>query len=289
DQSLGSLFRNRRNGKFEDVALEVGVFDPRGAMGVAAFDFQADGDQDFLITHGVSEDPAFYVNELSAKLLVFDDQATRVGLRKPDGALVGWGTGFVDFDNDGDQDLYLIYGSTIEDELTLDVLTRPKMIPQKSAIYESRGGKWRSLQAGAGSYFAETHVGRGAAVSDFDLDGRPDIAINNHGGEPALLRNTSKSTGNWIELRLVGRDCNRDAANARATVYCDGLPPQMREVFVGSSYLSCDSKTLHFGLGKADAIRRIEIRWPCGGKQSLESVKLNRVLTVTETTRDRSK
>ncbi|MCH7526642.1 MAG: VCBS repeat-containing protein, partial [Planctomycetes bacterium] len=168
DQSLDCLFRNKQDGTFEDLALMAGVYDPRGAMGVAITDYQSDGDQDLFVTHWVAEDPAFYINNGIQNMLSFDDHATRSGLRKEDSALVGWGTDFVDFDNDADQDLFIIYGSTIEDELTLDVLKNPKMLPQKSQIYERRDNRWYPLGTQAGPYFGETHVGRGAAVCDFD-------------------------------------------------------------------------------------------------------------------------
>ena len=281
DQSLDVLLRNKGDGTFEDVGLKTGLFDPRGAMGVAVTDVHADGDQDLFVTHWVSEDPALYINDTSGGIWGFDDQTTRLGLRKPDTALVGWGTGFVDFDNDGDRDLFVIYGSTIEDELTLDVLKNPKMLPQKSQIYEQREGRWFALGKTAGPYFDEPHVGRGAAVCDFDGDGRRDLAINNHSGAPALLRNVSKA-GHWVNVRLVGRHCNRDGANARVTLYRDGAAPQMQELFLGASYLSGHSKLLHFGVEKLDRIPRIEVRWPCGKTQTLENVAVNRTHVVTE-------
>lgn len=282
DQSLDNLFRNKHDGTFEDLAMMSGLFDPRGAMGVALIDFNSDGDQDLFVTHWVGEDPAFYINDSSGGVMSFDDRANHTGMRKSDKALVGWGTGFVDFDNDGDQDLYVACGSTIEDELTLDVLKNPRMLPQKSLIYERRADRWYVLGAGAGAYFNETHVARGAAVSDFDGDGRPDLAINNSGGAPAILRNVSTGGGHWLKVRLTGRDCNKDAANARVTIHCDGSSPQMRELLIGSSYLSCDSKTLHFGVGPAELIERLEVRWPCGATQSIQRVPVNQTLNIGE-------
>ncbi len=283
DQSLDSLLHNKGDGTFEDVGLKTGLFDPRGAMGVAVMDVHADGDQDLFVTHWVSEDPAFYVNDTGSAIWGFDDETLRLGMRKPDTALVGWGTGFVDFDNDGDRDLFVIYGSTIEDELTLDVLKNPKMLPQKSQIYERRKGRWSALCKVAGPYFDERHVGRGAAVCDFDGDGRPDLAINNHSGAPALLRNVSKA-GNWVNVRLVGRHCNRDGANARVTLHREGAAPQMLELFLGSSYLSGHSKVMHFGVGELDRVPRLEVRWPCGKKQTLQNIAVNQTHLVTEPT-----
>jgi hypothetical protein len=288
DQSLDCLFHNRHDGTFEEVALTYGVFDPRGGMGVAVIDHQADGDQDLLVTHWVAEDPAFYVNRLDGGVCLFEDMTPAAGLRKHDGALVGWGTEFVDFDNDGDRDLFIVRGSTIEDELTLDVLSEPKMLPQRSSVYEFHHNRWHLLGEAAGTYFGQSYVGRGAAVSDFDLDGRPDIAINNHGDAPALLRNVSRNVGHALKLRLTGRDCNRDAANARVTVRCEGAKPQLRELLIGSSYLSGHTKTLHFGLGRARSASRVTVRWPCGRIESFRNLPADRILEITEGKRGQS-
>lgn len=283
DQSLDCLFRNKGDGTFADVAIVSGVFDQRGGMGVAIVDLDSDGDQDFLVTHWVAEDPAFYVNESLEGALLFEDRSPAVGLRKSNLDLVGWAAEFEDFDNDGDRDLFVVYGSTIEDELTLEVLTNPKMLPQRSQIYERRRDKrWHRLGAAAGPYFDETHVGRGGAVSDFDGDGRPDLAINNHGGSPALLRNVSKQAGHWLNIDLEGGHCSRDAANARVSVHVDGQPVQMRELLIGGGYLSGHTKTLHFGLGSAGRASRVEVRWPCGKIQFETNVKANQTLRLVE-------
>ncbi len=282
DQSLDSLFRNNGDGTFEDIGLVAGVFDPRGGMGVAVIDFQSDGDQDLLVTHWVSEDPAFYVNELIDRACFFEDRTTFHGLRKPDPALVGWGVEFEDFDNDGDRDLLIVYGSTIEDELTLDVLKNPKMLPQRTQIYQRREKSWHALGVRAGSYFGEAYVGRGAALADFDGDGRSDIAINNHGAPPAILRNVSQGANHWLAVKLVGRHCNRDAANARVTVARENGIRQMRELFIGSSYLSGHTKTLHFGLGSRKSAVNVQVKWPCGYAQQLGPVKPDQTIVITE-------
>lgn len=283
DQSFDCLFRNKGDGTFEDVAMPSGIFDPRGAMGLAIMDLHADGDQDLLVTHWVSEDPALYVNEMGGALSVFEDRAVQFGLRKKELPLVGWGVEFEDFDNDGDRDLFIACGSTIEDELTLEVLRAPKMLPQASQVYENRGARWYALGKAAGPYFAENYVGRGAAISDFDGDGRPDVAINNQGGAPALLRNVSVDTGHWLGVKLVGVDCNRDGTNARVTVHCEGSGPQMRELFGGSSYLSGHTKTLHFGLGRAEKVLRVEVLWPCGRVQVARLEGVDRIVVIKET------
>ncbi len=283
DQSLDSLLRNKGDGTFEDVGLATGLFDPRGAMGVAVTDVHSDGDQDLFVTHWVSEDPVLFVNDTAGAMWGFDDQTTQLGFKKPKTALVGWGTAFVDFDNDGDRDSFVVYGSTIEDELTLDVLKDPKMLPQRSQIYEQRDGRWHPLGKSAGAYFDERHVGRGGAISDFDGDGRPDLVINNHGGSPALLRNVSIA-GHWVNVRLVGRHCNRDGANARVTLRSEGAKPQMVELFLGASYLSGHSKVIHFGVGERDRVSQIEVQWPCGKKQTLKNIDVNQTHVITEPT-----
>ena len=282
DQSFDSLFLNQGDGTFSDVGLASGVFDPRGGMGMAVIDLETDGDQDLLVTHWVSEDPALYVNDLIGRDCFFEDRAIAYGLRKPDQALVGWGVEFEDFDNDGDRDLFIVYGSTIEDELTLDVLKDPKMLPQRTQVYEWRRKRWHALGDAAGAYFRKSYVGRGAAVADFDRDGRQDIVINNHGSAPALLRNVSQGAGHWLAVKLVGKHCNRDGANARVTVTRDAGLRQMRELFIGSSYLSGHSKRLHFGLGSGKRPVSVEVRWPCGRTQRLGRVQPDQTIIITE-------
>ena len=156
------------------------------------------------------------------------------------------------------------------------------MLPQKSQIYERREDRWFALGSAAGPYFDERHVGRGAAICDFDGDGRQDLVINNHSGAPALLRNVSQA-GHWVNVRLVGRHCNRDGANARVTLYREGAAPQMKELFLGASYLSGNSKVMHFGVGELNRVPRLEVRWPCGKVQTLHNIAVNKTYTVTET------
>ena len=103
-----------------------------------------------------------------------------------------------------------------------------------------------------------------------------------------MLRNVSTRVGNWLNVKLVGQDCNKDAANARVTIHRDGARPQMREVFLGSSYLSGHTKALHFGVGETKRISRVDVRWPCGRTQSMEKVAVNQTLVVTEPVRGRS-
>lgn len=281
DQSLDCFYRNKHDGTFDEIALPSGIFDPRGAMGIALMDMQNDDDQDLLLTHWVSEDPAFYINDLIEGDCFFEDRAIQYGLRKRDQALVGWGTKFEDFDNDGDRDLLIVYGSTIEDELTLDVLKNPKMLPQKSQIFEWRDKRLYSIGIAAGPYFNQAYVGRGAAISDFDQDGRRDIAINNHGSSPALLRNISDSNGHWLNVKLVGQHCSRDAANARVTVIQKSRR-QMQEILLGSSYLSGHTKDLHFGLGRSDQPVDVQVLWPCGDVQKITEIKVDRTIKITE-------
>jgi hypothetical protein len=280
DQSFDKLYKNKRDGSFEDIGTMAGVFDPRGAMGVAVLDLHNDGDQDFLVTHWVSEDPALYVNTIIGEQCLFEDEAIKYGLRKKNTALVGWGLSFEDFDNDGDDDLFVAYGSTIEDELTLEVLSNPKMLPQAGRIYDWDGRRWTSLGKQAGPYFEDKRLGRGAAVSDINGDGRLDIAVLHHGGPPAVLLNKT-APRNWLGIRLTGRHCNRNGANARVTVFAENQPRRMRELFIGSSYLSGNSKVLHFGL--ADAVAAdIEIRWPCGRTQRRSGVRPNQIIHFEE-------
>ena len=124
-------------------------------------------------------------------------------------------------------------------------------------------------------------VSRGAAFADYDLDGDIDILVTNSGGPPRLLRNDGGNWNNWLALRLIGKQSTTDAIGTRVTVRLGELA-QIREVRSGSGYLSQNELRLVFGLGERTTVDAVEIRWPRGGKQRLEGVSANQIVTVTE-------
>ena len=289
DQSPDALFINSGGGTFKDMSLQLNTWDPRAGMGVAVGDYDFDGAFDLFITHWVGEDSAFYHNQLTRiegkqkqDRFVFIDVAPRVGVARRDPGTVGWAAGFFDFDNDGYLDIFQVNGSTQEDELTLDVLKDPKLMPQRNFVYwNNREGKFIDVAEGAGDVFAVERLGRGAAFADYDSDGLVDVFIVNHGAEPLLLRNTTPSPGNWLKVKLEGTESNRFGIGARVRL-TTGSQTQTREILDGGSYLSCNSLSAHFGLGNAEEADSIHVTWPSGATSELEKISANQTISIRE-------
>jgi hypothetical protein len=281
DQSFDRLYRNLGNGSFEDVAAAAGTRDPRAGMGVAIGDYDSDGALDLFLTHWVGEQNALYRNRSTSGSLLFVDRTYEEGLGPVDASWVGWGTGFFDFELDGDQDLLVINGSTIEDEWTLEVLSNPKMIPQPMRVYERREGGFADTSACAGDLFQANIVGRGASFSDYDRDGLVDAAVAVHNGAALLLRNTSPAQGHWLGVRLAGRGKNRWGVGAKATVKT-ASGSYVRPRLAGESYAGSNSATLHFGLGKETRVEEVEVRWPDGEVTRTGPVPADRIVRVQQ-------
>jgi hypothetical protein len=203
------------------------------------------------------------------------------GLRSAYLAL-GFGTRLFDADNDGDLDIYVTNGHVI-DNVTL---YQPNLrYMQKDLLYANLGGgSFEDVTAQAGPALQVARVGRGLAVADFDNDGRLDVAIANLGRGAVLLKNQTGAGANWLTIQAKGRTSNAFGLGASVSVVTpDGM--QRREINNASSYLSASDTRLHLGLGRAAAITRLEIRWPGGGTQVLEDVKVNQVLVIEEEVR----
>ncbi|MEM7585385.1 MAG: CRTAC1 family protein [Acidobacteriota bacterium] len=284
DQSFDRLFRNTGDG-FEDVTLSAGTRDPRAGMGIGLHDVDGDARVDLFLTHWVGEENALYLNASESGTVLFEDRTFEMGLGPIGRDLVGWGNGFRDFDLDGRADLFLVNGSTVEDEWTLEVLTEPKMIPQPLMVYAREEAGYREVSATAGEAFGELYVARGMAFSDVDRDGLVDAAVLVHNAQPLLLHNRSQRLGHWLGIQLVGSDKNRWAAGAKAVVRAvDAAGAERRHTawrVVGESYLGNHSATLHFGLGEA-AEADVEITWPDGSVGSFPSIPLDRTLVFDQ-------
>ncbi len=278
DVSDNALFRNLGNGTFADVSLAARVADYRGAMGIAVGDWDGDADMDMLVTHWIAQENALYSNKLVDGTLQFMDEADRFGLGQIALDFIGWGTAFIDYDNDGRLDAFIANGSTFQkrDEPT-------KLVPMTDQLFWNRGATegFFDVSSVAGAYFRELHVGRGAAFADWDNDGDIDAYIANNGGPGVLLRNDGGNTNNWLAVRLEGRASNRSALGSKLRTVI-GSDQQIREVGSQSSYLSQNSLIQHFGVGNATQIDSLEIIWPSGIEQVLTGVSTNQILTVIE-------
>ncbi len=286
DVSNNGVYRNRRDGTFEDVGASSLAADYRGAMGIAVADFDHDLDQDLLITHWIAQENALYCNMVLDKVMAretpdrlwFLDAADLHGLGQSSLDMIGWATGFADFDNDTTRDLWLVNGSTFE-----DVDDHSRLLAQRPMVFWNRGdGDYVDVATRASPRLAEPMVGRGGAQLDLDRDGRVDLILLAHGGEAVVLRNVSRTTGHWLRLDLRQAGGNTYALGARAYVTSGGRT-QMVEVGCSSSYLSQDEHTLHFGLGGQAAVESLRIVWPDGAEEHFEVGQVDQTMTMVRT------
>lgn len=260
DISDNVLYHNVK-GRFVDISHPAWVADHRGAMGLAAGDWNRDGDEDLFITHWIAQENALYDSLVAdTGSLQFADAADMAGVGQIALSMVGWGTEFLDFDNDGWLDLAVANGSTFETE------TVPKrLVPQLPFLFWNRRGEFFHNVAPVAAPLAQPHVGRGLAVSDYDDDGDQDVLISRSGEGVQLLRNDTPS-GNSVQVVLrARRSAGAPAVVARgaaATAQVGSV--RMRRDVSSASYLSQSSSVLHFGLGTAVAVDRLRVRWRAG-------------------------
>jgi len=281
DSVPNALYRNNGNGTFTDVTLDssTGYSEdgkPEAGMGTDAGDYDGDGRFDLFVVHLSGE-----VNELYRNLgrLRFEVATYPAGIASVGVLWVGFGTNFFDYDNDADQDIYVANGHIIDNIPQFnDALT----YAQRDFLYENvGGGKFQEVGRRHGAYFSQAFVGRGMALADIDGDGDLDVAVSNNDQRAVLLRNDGGNAKHYLRLRLTGTRSNRDAIGAKVTVTAGGKK-QVEEVRSGTSYLSQNELTLHFGLGAATKAEKVEIRWPSGKVQVLTGVQADQTLAVKE-------
>jgi len=281
DSAPSLLYRNNHDGTFREVAVPAGcAFDENGVaqsgMGVAVGDFDSDGWLDIARTNLTDQVTTLYRNYGKG---AFDDSSIKAGLgvnRK----YLGFGVGFLDFDNDGWKDLFIANGhvySQIMNKKLHVTYKEPKL------LYRNLGnGHFEDVSAKAGSAIRLENLGRGCALGDFDNDGDVDIIINNLDGPPTLLRNDGGNKNNWIMFKCVGTRSNRSAIGTRVKV-TSGEHSQIDEVMSGSSYYSQNDLRLHFGLGRASKADSVEVAWPTGAKESFTNLSANQLYVLQET------
>lgn len=270
------LYQNLGSGRFKEIGLQSGTSAnemgmPDGSMGVDVGDFNRDGLPDLWVTNYERESFALYRNEGNMN---FTHVSLSHGVTAVGGLYVGWGTVFLDFDRDGDEDVFVSNGH---------VIRYPTAAPlrQKPLLLQNEGGKrFVNVAPAAGGYLTSDHMGRGVAAGDIDNDGDTDLAVC-HTNEPvSLLSNESKTSNGWLSLRLIGTTSSRDPVGARVRVETrDGK--QVRQVKGGTSYASSSDPRLLFGLGKAK-VKSVTIHWPSGRDQTLGDVRENQFLVVVE-------
>jgi enediyne biosynthesis protein E4 len=281
DVSDNALYLNRGDGTFEDVGHAAHVADYRGAMGIAAGDWDGDSDLDLFVTHWVAQENALYqsrrTEDPEGAHLRFQDEADRFGLGQVALDYIGWATSFFDFDNDGLLDLYVVNGSTLQrrDDRSL-------LVPMRDLLFWNRGTAegFFDLGAAAGPWFEGEAVGRGGALADYDRDGDLDLVVLNHGGSAVLLRNDGEG-GHWLELQLTASGGNTAALGATVLVTAGGRTHR-RAVGGQSSYLSQNEAVLHVGLGEAEYVELLEVRWPDGELQRVRGMGVDRLVVIKQ-------
>ena len=279
DLMANFMFRNQGDGTFAEVGLlsGAGYSDDgvaQGSMGVDFGDYDHDGLLDIFITHFADEYNTLYRNLGGGN---FRDVSHLAEVAYSSWTYVAWGTGFVDVDNDGWEDLFIANGHLFPQ---VDRYEMGQRYFQRGQLFRNLGnGRFREVTAGLDR--VKLRSSRGAAFADYDNDGDVDVAVNNMDGNPWLLRNDGGSRRRWLSLRLEGARSNHSAVGARVTALTE-TGVQIREVRGGSSYQSTHDLRVHFGLGKARKVKVLEVRWPDGSAQKFTDVSSNRRYRLKE-------
>jgi hypothetical protein len=281
DTTPNFLFHNDGKGRFSEVALRAGVAlasdgRPRAGMGTDFGDVDGDGDLDLFVTNHELETHTLYRN-LGKGL--FSEMTADAGVGTPTLPFVGFGTVFVDYDNDTDLDIGIVNGHVVN----IPTLVRPgAKEAQRKLLFANDGrGRMREIGRQAGPGFADEKVGRTLVAGDIDNDGDVDFLVTNNGADAELLRNELGPAANAVVFTLIGTTSARSAVGARIRAIADGKTI-VREVKAGSSYLGQNDLRQHIGLGSITRLERVEIRWPNGGVETLTDVAAGQQVTVTE-------
>ena len=276
------LYRNKHDGTFEDISYLSGFAlndDGReqAAMGIGVGDYNRDGRVDFHITNFSDDYNTLYRNDGDAS---FTDVSVRAGIANDTIPFLGWGTGFLDFDNDGLLDIFAANGHVYPE---VDKVDWGTTYAQRPLLFRNiDGNKFQQVPPATGSGLAVVVTARGAAFGDLFNEGRIDVVLNNIDSTPTLLRNVVKNGNHWVTFRLVGGPKSpRDAIGAKVFVTAGGVR-QRGDVFSGASYASSSDQRLHFGLGKSTKIDKVEIRWPGGATEEVQIPEVDRFYAVIE-------
>ena len=286
DGEPNQLWINQQNGRFENGALLAGVAlngngSAEASMGLDAADFDADGDDDLFMTHITTETNTLYINN---GVGLFDDRSARVGLGPTSLAYTGFGTGWIDVDNDGWLDL-LIANGAVKTEEALVRVNDPYPLHQRNQMYVNLGnGRFEEISDRAGSVFELSEVSRGAAFGDVDNDGDIDVVLTNNNGPARLLINEVGHRNRWVGLRLIGGLDGRDMLGAKVGVFRDAGPILWRRVRADGSYASAHDPRVVVGLGETASVDRVQVVWPSGRVEEWTGVPVDQWTTLREGT-----
>jgi hypothetical protein len=281
DAMANFCFRNDGTGRFSEVGAIVGLaYNIDGvatsSMGVDCADYDHDGLFDFFVTTYQNELPVLFRN-LGAGL--FQDVTAASAQTQRCYNNSKWGCGFADFDNDGHKDLFVGVGHL---QVNIEQLDPSSSYKAQPMLLRNNGqGRFEDVTQTGGAGLQVQCVARGVALEDLDNDGRIDAVISNSRHPPVVLRNTSQNDNRWLEVRLRGTSANSDAVGARVIVTAGDLV-QIDEVRSGRGYQSHFGMRLHFGLGQARRVDKIEVRWPGGKREFWHDLEPNQLVTLTE-------
>jgi len=270
DHTVNYLWHNEMGKGFTDKGTMSGTgFSQSGEATVSmSVDF-ADYNGDELLDIFISDDNycSLYENLGNG---IFNDKSYSSGISVASGQFVGWSSSFLDYDNDGDADIFKVNGEL------------KHLYGQEDQLFENTGnGKFEDVSVERGDYFKEENVGRGACMGDYDNDGDIDIFVVNLDSSCKFIINNKGNQNNWISLNLIGNDSNKDGIGARIKLIAGG-EVQTAQKKSTTGYLSQNDPRIHFGLSKNELVEKIEIKWPSGKTQLLENIGINQVLTVKE-------
>jgi hypothetical protein len=283
DSSPNYLYINKGNGTFDDQSYTSGYAlnaDGRDVanMGIAAGDYENNGHLDIVNTTFSDDYDVVFKNDGTGS---FNDVSYEVNVAQVTIPFVGFGDGFLDYDNDGWKDLLIINGHVypnVDDhpEWGTTYAQRPLL------FHNLANGKFDLVPAVEGTGLAVVGVGRGAAFGDIFNDGKIDVVINNMDGLPVLLRNVNPDHHHWVDLKLIGGPKSpRDAVGSTVYLTAGGIR-QRGDVLSGGSYLSSNDFRVHFGLGDTATVDNVEIHWPDGAKEMVKLPAIDRIYTLTE-------
>lgn len=275
------LYHNNGDGTFKDVAVSAGIaYNSEGrataSMGIANGDYDNDGLLDLFVTNFSLEVNSLFHNDGAGyyTMTTFD-----TGLAEPSFSQLGFGTQFLDADNNGTLDLFVANGHVWDN---VAEITPSLSYKQKCQFFVNMGeGKFTDISETVWKFFTNPIVARGTAIGDYDNDGDMDILISCCGGNPVLLRNDTQVNNNWLKIKLVGNTSNRDGIGSKVIVR-SGDFTQIKEVTSGGSYASGSDNSIHFGLGNHSEVETIEVKWQSGHIQRLKNISVNQVVQIEE-------
>jgi hypothetical protein len=282
DSDPNYLYINKGDGTFDDQSYVSGFAlnnDGReiASMGLAVGDYMNNGLVDLLVTDFSDDYKALYHDDGDAS---FTEVASEAGLTQVPIPFVGWGDGFIDFDNDGWKDVMMINGHVYPQ---VDQHDWGTTFAERPLLFRNlHNGKFEYVPPVKGSGLAVLTSGRGAAFGDLFNNGKIDVVINPIDGPPVLLKNVDPDHHHWVELKLVGGSKSpRDAMGSTVYLTADGMR-QREDIMSGGSYISSNDQRPHFGLGDATDAGTAEIHWPSGAKEMVKLPAEDRIFTITE-------